>query len=330
MDATLVQTHKADALWSYKGYRSYQPINTFWAEQGLVVHTEFRDGNVPAGFEQKRVLEEALECLPRGVKRVRLRSDTAGYQHELLRYCEEEKNKGCGRIEFTVGCAVGVEFKKAVLEVGEEDWRVLNKRDRYGELKETNRQWAEVCFVPNAIGRSKKGPEYRYLAIRERMQDQLMLAGMDYDEEGFDSQSMLQDGVRYRVFGIVTNMDWEGQELIEWHYKRCGQSEQVHSVMKEDLSGGKLPSGDFGQNAAWWWMMVLALNLNAALKSLVLGGQWVRKRMKAMRFYLINIPARLIKRSRQLSLRLNAADPAYGWLVSIRAKIAGLQPSPSG
>ncbi len=100
--------------------------------------------------------------------------------------------------------------------------------------------------------------------------------------------------------------------------------------MKEDLAGGTLPSGDFGENAAWWWIMVVAFNLNAALKSLVLGGQWVHKRMKAMRFYLINIPARVIGRSRQLSLRLSARHPAYGWLVSIRAKIAGLQPAPSG
>jgi hypothetical protein len=29
-------------------------------------------------------------------------------------------------------------------------------------------------------------------------------------------------------------------------------SEQVHLVMKEDLAGGKLPSGKFGVNAAWW------------------------------------------------------------------------------
>lgn len=141
---------------------------------------------------------------------------------------------------------------------------------------------------------------------------------------------MVRDNVRYKVFGIVTNMDWDGQELIEWHYKRCGRSEQAHSVMKEDLAGGRLPSGDFGENAAWWWIMILAFNLNVAFKSLVLGGKWVHKRMKAMRFYLINIPARVIERSRQLSLRLNAGHPAYGWLVSIRAKIAGLMTAPSG
>ncbi len=26
---------------------------------------------------------------------------------------------------------------------------------------------------------------------------------------------------------------------------RCGKSEEIHSVMKEDLAGGKLPSGNF-------------------------------------------------------------------------------------
>ena len=158
MDATLVNSEKATALCCYEGYPAYQPLNTWWAEQGLVLHTEFRDGNVPAGFEQRRVLEEALKSLPKGVSKARMRSDTAGYQHELLRYCDEEKNKRCGRIEFTVGCDVSAEFKKAVLEVAEEDWTVLKKRERSGELTETSRQWAEVCFVPNAIGHSKRGP----------------------------------------------------------------------------------------------------------------------------------------------------------------------------
>jgi hypothetical protein len=329
MDATVVASEKATALRCYEGYPAYQPINTWWAEQGLVVHTEFRDGNVPAGFEQRRVLEEAIKGLPEGIKKVRMRSDTAGYQHEVLRYCDGEDNKRCGRIEFTVGCDVSTEFKKGVLGVAEGDWRVLKKRERSGELTETSRQWAEVCFVPNAIGRSKKGPEYRYLAIRERMQDQLTLPGMEGDERKLPFQTVHKGGASYRVFGIVTNMDWDGQELIEWHYERCGRSEQAHSVMKEDLAGGMLPSGDFGENAAWWWIMVLAFNLNAALQSLVLGGRWIYKRMKAMRFHLINIAARVIERSRQLSLRLSAGDPAYGWLLSIRARITALRPAPS-
>jgi len=330
MDATLVETGKSDAFWCYEGYRAYQPFNTWWTEKGLVLHTEFRDGNVPAGFEQRRVLEEAIDCLPEGIKKVRMRSDTAGYQHELLKYCDREDNKWCGRIAFTVSCDVTPEFKKAVMEIEEEDWAVLMKRERTGEVTKTTRQWAEVCFVPSVIGRSKHGPEYRYLAIREPMEEQLILPGMEEYERELPFRTMVKDKIRYKVFGIVTNMDWEGEELIAWHCKRCGRSEEAHSVMKEDLAGGRLPSGDFGENAAWWWIMILAFNLNAALKSLVLGGKWAHKRMKAMRFSLINIPARVIGRSRQLSLRLKAGHPAYGWLLSIRAKIAGLAPAPSG
>jgi hypothetical protein len=158
MDATLVETvRRAMRCAVMRDIRRTNLSTRGGPEQGLVVHTEFRDGNVPAGFEQRRVLEEALKNVPKGVKKVRMRSDTAGYQHQLLRYCDEEENKWCGRIEFTVGCDVSVEFKKAVLEVAEEDWTVLKKRDRYGELTETPRQWAEVCFVPNAIGHSKRG-----------------------------------------------------------------------------------------------------------------------------------------------------------------------------
>src|SRR5450631_4272962 len=51
-DATLVETHKADAFFSYKHFRACQPLNTYWAEHDLMLHSEFRDGNVPAGFEQ--------------------------------------------------------------------------------------------------------------------------------------------------------------------------------------------------------------------------------------------------------------------------------------
>jgi hypothetical protein len=122
-DATLVETAKRDALFGYQGFKSYQPLNTWWVEQYMVLHTEFRDGNVPAGYEQLRVLKESLLLLPEGVDQVRLRSDTAGYQHSLLRYCEVGKDRSFGRIEFAVGADVTLEFKKAVLtEVSENDW----------------------------------------------------------------------------------------------------------------------------------------------------------------------------------------------------------------
>ncbi len=55
-DATLVEAAKRETEWSYKEFPGYQPLNVYWAEQELLLHAEFRDGNVPAGFEQLGVL----------------------------------------------------------------------------------------------------------------------------------------------------------------------------------------------------------------------------------------------------------------------------------
>jgi hypothetical protein len=320
-DATLVGTQKKDALFSYQGYKAYQPFNVWWAEQGVVLHTEFRDGNVPAGYEQLRVFQEALEMLPEGVTKVYLRSDTAGYQHDLLRYCEKGENKRFGRIEFAIGADVTKEFKKAVAEVEESEWNPLWKAIK-GERRKTGAEWAEVCFVPNAVARSKNDPVYRYLAIRELL-EQPELPGMEGGVElPFPAMSM--EKKRYKVFGIVTNRVLEGNELINWLHKRCGKSEEAHSIMKEDLAGGKLPSSEFGANAAWWWIMVLAFNLNSALKQLVLQGSWVGQRMKAIRFCLIGLPGRVMKHARGLIVRLVKDHPSLAVLVKARQRIIEL------
>ena len=330
MDATLVETNKKHALYCYKGFKSYQPFNTWWAEQNVILHSEFRDGNVPAGYEQLRVFKEALQCLPKEVKTVKLRSDTAGYQHELLRYCEMAKNKRFGRIKFAIGCKVTDSFKTAVSQV--KDWYPVYKTIRSRKV-ETGTEWAEVCFVPNKIGHSKKGPEYRYLAKRQILVDHKTLPGMEDPQLSLPFPTMQINSERYKIFGIVTNIPEStmcGEELIHWLHKRCGRSEQVHSVMKKDLAGGTLPSGDFGRNAAWWWIMIIALNLNQMMKKLALDPQMANKRMKAIRFSIINLPGRVIKRSRELILRLSKGHPYFQLLIDARKSIAMLQTRPSG
>ena len=326
-DATLVETQKREALFSYDGYKAYQPFNVWWAEQAVVLHTEFRDGNVPAGYEQLRVLQEALEMLPEGVTKVYHRSDTAGYQHDLLRYCEKGENKRFGRIEFAIGADVTKEFKKAVAEVEESEWKPFWKQIQ-GEKKKTKSEWAEVCFVPNAIARSKNDPLYRYLAIRELL-EQPELPGMERQAE-LPFPTLTLEKKRYKLFGVVTNRDLEGSELINWLHKRCGKSEEAHSIMKEDLAGGKLPSSCFGENAAWWWIMILAFNLNTAMKRLVLGGCWVAKRMKAIRFSLIGLPGRVVNHARGLIIRIVKNHPSLGILVKARQQIMELGYAPSG
>ena len=136
-------------------------------------------------------------------------------------------------------------------------------------------------------------------------------------------------GQRYKVYGVVTNrQDMPGPELIHWHRERCGRSEHAHAIMKSDLAGGKLPSALFGANAAWWAIMILALNLDAALKALVLGPAWRSRRLKAMRFRLINLPARLVRPAGRLTFRI-ARGAALQLITAVRTRILSLARGPT-
>ena len=99
-------------------------------------------------------------------------------------------------------------------------------------------------------------------------------------------------------------------------------------MLKNDLAGGRLPSGLFGANAAWWAIVALAFNLNSAMKRLVLGGQWVSKRLKALRFALIVLPGRVVRHARRLVIRLAGEHPSCELLVRARRTIAALAVRP--
>lgn len=322
MDATLVESQKNQALWCYQHYKAYQPFNVYWFEQDQVVLSEFRDGNVPAGHQQLRLLRESLDQLPEGVNKVCVRSDTAGYQQKLLRYCAEGISKRFGVIEFAIGADVTASFRQAVRDVAEDQWFPVLRTDSDGRQYKTGQEWAEVCYVPSWAGASKKGPDYRFIATRERLYHQLELPGYETAEES--DQVQTSGGGRYKIRGIVTNRTVNGNELIRWYRERCGKSEEVHAVMKDDLAGGKFPSGDFGENAAWWGIMILALNLNAAMKGLVLPQSWRRKRLKAVRFGLVNLAGQVKTRSRQLQIVISPRHPTYALLLQIRERIVQL------
>jgi hypothetical protein len=222
-----------------------------------------------------------------------------------------------------------VEFRRAVEEVLEEEWKPLLRLER-GKQVASGQEWAEVAYVPNAIAFTSKVPVYRYIAIREGLR-QGLLPGMEGTDPQLDLPfaTVVCAGKMYRVKGIVTNRKLDAPELIRWHYERCGKSEEAHSVMKNDLAGGTLPSGKFGANAAWWGMMVLAHNLHAAMRVLALPDPLKKKRLKGIRFALIDVPGRVVEHSRQMFIRLAKGHPALSWLCQMRRAIRRLAPVPA-
>jgi len=58
---------------------------------------------------------------------------------------------------------------------------------------------------------------------------------------------------------VTNRREMPAAELIQWHYQRCGKSEEAHAAMKEDFAGGQLPSAKFGgrpsASVCWGFMI---------------------------------------------------------------------------
>ena len=331
MDATCVEAHKDSAKWCYKGFPGYQPLNVYWHEQDAIVYSQFRDGNVPANFGQRQVLERALELLPDGVEQVLLRCDTAGYQWDLMRFCAEGHSERFGRIDFAVGADLTPQLIAEVSKLPADAWKRLKRpAPDGGEPTTTKHEYAEVVYVPNQACRSKCGPSYRFIVTREKVREgqngavQLALPSIG----NADKVTLTADGTSnlFKLYAVCTTLSWPADEIIWWHRARCGASEQAHTTMKRDLAGAVMPCDRFGANAAWWAIMVLAYNLVTVLKSVVLGDGWRRREMKALRLHVIHVAGRIVRHGRQLFVKVSAA--AYKLLNSASERIEALGVGP--
>ena len=274
VDGSIYETHKRSALTSYEGTPGYQPVTVLWAEKDLIVHEEFRDGNVPAKSGNWRVVRAALEQLPAGIEQRFLRGDAGLYEQELMNNLEREK------VGYAISAPMSRELAARIGELEDEEWL------EFGRERDAVRQWAEVDYGPTSGGQG--AARRRYLAIRV-----LKTQG-----------TLFADGSDRRHFAVVTNLDWEGERLINWHREKAGTIEHAHDVLKNGLAAGNFPSGKFGANAAWFRLNVMLYNLLSLLKRETLPGEFHTAKPKRLRFVLINTVGRLVRHAGETLLRV--------------------------
>jgi hypothetical protein len=242
VDATILACQKQAALPTDDGRTGYQPVVALWAEQDMVLADEFRDGNVPAGTGNRRrsalltslrgiglgpMVEKAVAALPPGVSEIRVRGDSALYEHELLRWLD---GRGIG---YGISADLGRELVAAIRALPEAAWREA------GEEAQATRHWAEIAHVPSdgVATRDRPAPP-RYLVLRVSQKQGGLFA----------------DGSTVRHFAVVTNLPdptgGSGLDLIWWQRGKAGTIEHAHRVLKDELAAAALPSGKFAANAA--------------------------------------------------------------------------------
>lgn len=280
MDAVIVECDKRDARTTYEGTRGFQPVVAFWAEQELILADEYRDGNIPAGCGNLRVLKKALANLPPFITEINLRMDSAGHENELMDYADEEG------IRYAISADMTASLRNEAMNTPEEAW-VLDE-----DQGETVRQCADVAYVPDDGGYKGKSdvPQRRYIAIRL------------IKKQGY----FFADGSDRKHFAIVTNRTEPPLEVIRWHRLKAGTIEHVHHVVVSELAGGVIPSQKFGANAAWFRANTILYNIISAMRRLALPEEYRHARPKRLRFVLFNAVGRYVKHARETLLRFFA------------------------
>ena len=291
-DATIIESHKATALWHYEGGRGYQPMVAVWAELDLVVADEFRDGNVPAKQDPLTCAKAAFAALPSTVRQRYFRGDSACHNNELLgwlKHPDRAKEPG-GPIHFAVSATMSQPLAAALRQVREGEWKTFGK-----EHDGTLRQWADVDFVPSEESEHKDSKPLRYVGLRL-----LKPQGV-----------LFQDGTDRHHHAVVSNQEkMDGGRLLDWHRDKAGTVEHTHDEVKNELGGGHVPSQRFGVNTAWFKLALLTYNVVSAIKGLALEPEERTARMKKFRLLLIHVAGRMNRNNCVMSLRLCHNRPA--------------------
>lgn len=275
-----------------------QPMIALWAEADLIVADEFRDGNVPAKQEPLNCARMAFEALPDTVSERYFRGDSACYETDLLQWlgAPDRDSEPGGRIGFAVSAMMSPALGKACRAVAEQEWATF-KEDADGAV----RQWAEVDFVPAQRYEHKHSQPLRYVGLRI------------LKPQG----SLFADGSDRHYHAVVTNLDWDGAQLLEWHREKAGTVEHVHDELKNALAGGHMPSQRFAVNAAWLKLSILSYNIASAIRGLCLNAAERTARFKKYRLLMVHVAGRMNRNNCMMRLRLCACASAIARISAV-------------
>jgi hypothetical protein len=264
IDATQIVAEKRDAAWTYKGERGYMPMVGHLAEAGVVIHDDFRAGNIAPASANLDFVKACEARLPPGYTLTAIRADSASYQADLFNYCEQTGKT------FAIGGRLDASTLAAIAAIPEAAWT------RYADCA--------VAETVHSMAHTDKA--FRLIVVRHAHQGELL-------EE---------DRPRYHV--IASNRPGSTADVLVWYRQRGEHSENGIKELKIGFGMERMPCGQESANAAFFRIGVIAHNLFVLFKHAALGEGWQNHRIATVRWRLFQIPGRLVRHAGAWTLRV--------------------------
>lgn len=268
IDAFTLESKKENAEMNYKGEIGFTPIMVTCAELKMPLSGLWRRGAASAKANIAWLLDRVMRRL--SGMRLHVRSDSAGYQGDVVKLCEDYK------ASFTITARKDEAVMEAIKAIPEGKWRAYQDKAYPNRVQ-------EIAETVHAFGDKKTGA-HRLIVLRwPRERNEL-----------FDKD----------YHAVLTNRVGSEEEILRWHRQRQDKSENVNKEMVYGFGLEKLPCEDMKANAAYFQISMLSAIVATAMKVLALPEGWQHFTMKTLRFRLIRLAGVVSRHARQLGLKI--------------------------
>ena len=297
IDDTVRQTYGYAKQGTGRGYTGTKGLNALVATVStpssapVIAAARLRKGSTNSARGAARLVADALiTATSAGASGVRvLRADSAFYGHDVI--AAAVRHRSC----FSITARQDRAVRRAIATIGDDAWEAIKYTDAV--FDEDQQRWisdAQVAEVGYTAFTSKpKAKQVTARLIVRRVKDM-----------NPDNQSELFTAYRYHA--VFTNSPLP-MLAAESAHRGHAIVEQVIADLKNGLLA-HLPSGNFWANSAWLVCSAMAFNLTRAAGALA-SVFHAKATTGTIRAHLINVPARIARSARRLTLHLPSSWP---------------------
>lgn len=255
-----------------RGRPSYQPLLCFEGKTGDIWEGIYLPGDIHPAPHTIDILERSISKLPSGIREIRMRGDSAFYDHTIAEYLQE----------VPAFYAIVARITKPI-------------QHYFGSLR------YEEIFPGFWVS------EFEYKPWRWKTSQRFIVVRRLIPEKPSWQLSLFKmAGYTYHV--IVTNLSLKPLNLWRFYNQRA-TGELIIRELLEAYTLGKIPTKQWASNQAYFHLVLFAFNLINWFKRLCLPTDWQRLNLQTIRNRLFLVPAQLVRSQGKPALSLPNSYP---------------------